>query len=304
MEDNRLVSRYRTVHCLIWNDDKFPFVSDDLQLVFFHLKTSMLSTPIGICKTSLEALAAEKRWPLERYRQTFQEGLSKGFWKIDERSQIVMFTNYFAWNTPPNPNVLKSWIKFYEEVPNCDLKNESIQSLKTFSKVWGKPFVKVSERLGQTIPKQEQEQEQEYITPPTPPIRGSLSGFETFWLEYPNHKKKSKGSAEKAWKKLSPNEQLQGLILAALKRAKTSEEWAKDAGRYVPYPATWLNGKRWQDEYGQGDMNAPPRLRFTQPEPDEVGPSLTPEEEAKAEAKNKLALEALYTTLGKKMKMP
>ena len=25
--------RYRKVHCLIWGDDKFPFISDDAQLV-------------------------------------------------------------------------------------------------------------------------------------------------------------------------------------------------------------------------------------------------------------------------------
>ena len=77
------MSRYRVIHCLVWNDDKFPFVSDDCQLIFFHLLTTPLSTPFGCYKASLQALAAEKRWPVERYRQAFQEAFREGFVKHD-----------------------------------------------------------------------------------------------------------------------------------------------------------------------------------------------------------------------------
>lgn len=71
--------------------------------------------------------------------------------------------------------------------------------------------------------------------------------FETFWTAYP--KKRSKGAAEKAWAKIKPNEQLLGEILDALERAKTSADWQKDGGQYIPYPATWLNAKGWEDDY-------------------------------------------------------
>ena len=71
--------------------------------------------------------------------------------------------------------------------------------------------------------------------------------FETFWTNYP--KKRSKGQAEKAWAKIKPNEQLTGEILSALERAKTSADWHKDGGQFIPYPATWLNAKGWEDDY-------------------------------------------------------
>jgi len=71
--------------------------------------------------------------------------------------------------------------------------------------------------------------------------------FETFWTAYP--KKRSKGAAEKAWAKIKPNEQLTGEILSALERAKTSADWQKDGGQFIPYPATWLNAKGWEDDY-------------------------------------------------------
>ena len=81
------MSRYRNIHCLIWNDDKFPFASDKCQLVFFHLLTTPLSTPFGLYKASLEALAAEKRWTVKAYREGFAEAFRKGFVKHDERAQ-------------------------------------------------------------------------------------------------------------------------------------------------------------------------------------------------------------------------
>jgi hypothetical protein len=73
--------------------------------------------------------------------------------------------------------------------------------------------------------------------------------FDEFWAQYP--KKRSKGRAERAWVKIKPDEQLFKAILDGLERAKTSGEWQKDSGQYIPYPATWLNAKGWEDEYSE-----------------------------------------------------
>lgn len=88
-------------------------------------------------------------------------------------------------------------------------------------------------------------------TPPIVPPGGDE--FETFWKAYP--KKKSKGQAEKAWKVLKPSKQLQDRILDAIEQAKTSEDWTKDGGKWIPHPATWLNAKGWEDEYAQVSSN-------------------------------------------------
>ncbi len=76
--------------------------------------------------------------------------------------------------------------------------------------------------------------------------RGSAEGeteFDRFWSAYP--RKKSKGQAEKAWKQPHPDIEI---ILAAIAKAKQSEQWLRDGGQFVPYPATWLNAKGWEDE--------------------------------------------------------
>ena len=70
--------------------------------------------------------------------------------------------------------------------------------------------------------------------------------FNMFWKVYP--KKKDKSKTEKWFLKNNPDEELMKIILTKLELFKKTEEWQKCSGKYVPYPTTWLNGKRWEDE--------------------------------------------------------
>ncbi len=74
----------------------------------------------------------------------------------------------------------------------------------------------------------------------------SLKPFELFWNYYP--KKKNKGDAEKAWLKIKPSIELQQKITQKLDLLKKSEDWMKDGGKWIPYPASWLNAKGWEDQ--------------------------------------------------------
>lgn len=75
------------------------------------------------------------------------------------------------------------------------------------------------------------------------------AGFDDFWAIYPN--RKAKQDALKAWSKLKPDEQMQASILKAVREQSQGEDWRKEGGRFVPHPATWLNGRRWEDEHPQ-----------------------------------------------------
>ncbi|QHF03314.1 Pyocin large subunit-like protein [Pseudomonas asturiensis] len=70
--------------------------------------------------------------------------------------------------------------------------------------------------------------------------------FPKFWTLYP--KKVCKAAAEKAWKKLKVTDELFSLIAQGLAKQCASQAWTKDGGQFIPHPATWLNGKRWEDE--------------------------------------------------------
>lgn len=69
--------------------------------------------------------------------------------------------------------------------------------------------------------------------------------FEGFWNFYPVHK--SKQAAIRAWDRLRPSDELIAEIGKALTRQKQSEEWTREDAR-IPYAATYLNQRRWEDE--------------------------------------------------------
>lgn len=67
--------------------------------------------------------------------------------------------------------------------------------------------------------------------------------FAEFWLIYPRHV--AKVAAKRAWLRLARREKLVALeALVAWRRV-----WLqRDEQEFIPYPASWLNGERWEDE--------------------------------------------------------
>jgi phage replication O-like protein O len=76
--------------------------------------------------------------------------------------------------------------------------------------------------------------------------------FEIFWKSYP--KKVAKQDALKAWNKLNPNLEV---VLKALAWQVRLDDWLKDAGKFIPYPASYLNSSRWEDEPVVSKVNIP-----------------------------------------------
>ena len=69
------------------------------------------------------------------------------------------------------------------------------------------------------------------------------AAFERFWSAYPRKegKKKARSAFEKAGVPLDT-------LLQALEQQKHCAQWTRDNGQYIPHAATWLSGKRWEDQ--------------------------------------------------------
>ena len=87
--------------------------------------------------------------------------------------------------------------------------------------------------------------------------------FDRFWGAYP--RKVSKADARKAFAKLNPDTELVEDMLRALDWQKRLPEWTKDGGQFIPYPATWLNARRWEDE-PEGSATPPKPSKLTKEE--------------------------------------
>lgn len=86
--------------------------------------------------------------------------------------------------------------------------------------------------------------------------------FENFWIKYDN--KKDKLTAERAWKKLNLAQQTKAIeVIDQFKKSVKQ-------GLSLPYPATYLNGHRFDDDLTPApilDAKGNPTVRAAQPKP-------------------------------------
>ncbi len=78
-------------------------------------------------------------------------------------------------------------------------------------------------------------------------LRGkTMEEFEVFFKAYP--KKMAKADARKAWVQTAPIRPSLEILLSAIKAQCSTDQWMRSSGEFIPYPATWLRGERWDDE--------------------------------------------------------
>lgn len=81
--------------------------------------------------------------------------------------------------------------------------------------------------------------------PSTPQPPKGLVRFAEFWSAWPkNERKGGKAKCEEAWAKRGFDSEADAIV-AHVKAMADTEGWRKEAGRYVPAPLVYLNGRRW-----------------------------------------------------------
>jgi hypothetical protein len=92
-------------------------------------------------------------------------------------------------------------------------------------------------------PSEEEPIKEKSKTPPLSP-KGESASFTAFYELYP--KKKAKQDAYKAWQKLKLDP-YQAVIMRSVEDHMARDEQWRDI-QYIPNPATFLRGKRWEDD--------------------------------------------------------
>lgn len=160
--------RFRKIEVRMWVDEKFRALSPlqpSGQGLFFFLLTGPHTGPIpGLFRAGRAALAEDLSWPQKAFDEAFQEVFVKGMAKADWEARVVWLPNAAKCNPPQSPNVITSWRSEWQLIPECGLKNEAYEVLKSatynageaFREAFDKAFVKPSRKA---MPNQEQEQE-------------------------------------------------------------------------------------------------------------------------------------------------
>ncbi|MBB6573500.1 hypothetical protein [Xanthomonas arboricola] len=167
-------SRYRKVEVRTWGDEKFRALSPmppSGQGLWLYLITGPHTGPIpGLFRAGRAAMAEELDWELEAFDKAFAEAFRQGMVKADFKARVVWIPKAIQHNRPESPNVVRSWAAEFDLIPECALKSEALECLRTFVCKLGEGFAKAfDEAFGKpsgkpspkAMPNQEQEQEQE-----------------------------------------------------------------------------------------------------------------------------------------------
>jgi hypothetical protein len=109
----------------------------------------------------------------------------------------------------------------------------------------GNPNGIQSEANGSPSPKTRQDKTDTGTRQEETPAPDGADLFAEFWAAYP--RKVGRAAAEKAWPKAIKKLDPERLIKAAAYWAGLWEQ-CRTEKQFIPHPATWLNGQRWDDE--------------------------------------------------------
>ncbi len=251
---------YAQVERAIWTKRRFRGLSDDGRLLLFYFVTCPHATQSGLFRLPPGYACEDLQWTSDRYKAAMDALIEVGLIKYDEENSIILNLKQLLKFPPQNRNQVAGIIGKLKEVPTTPLLNDLADIVANIDRDYiSQLSCYLSERLGnrfETVSKGYGDPETETGAQTETGDQGcrrssslkqeQIARFNVFYAAYP--KKKAKKEALKAWKKLSPENGLFEAIMAAIAKQKRSDDWTRENGRFIPNPASWLNGRRWEDE--------------------------------------------------------
>lgn len=144
------MSHYRKIDVRVWNDARFMSLSMEGKLAWFMLLTHPMMTSLGAIRATPDGLASELSFGAEAFREAFREALwdifDKGMADYDPKANLIALPNFLKYNKPENPNVVKAWAGAAEMLPECELKDLTIQRSIAFAGDLGKSFKEATQK--------------------------------------------------------------------------------------------------------------------------------------------------------------
>ena len=244
------MATYRQFFIGFWDDPDIEPFSPEEKLVYLFLFTNRLATESGVYAISEKFISERTCISINKIKailNTLQNTYHKitydintifvhGFLKRNYRGKPELLNFSILKNVEDYPS-LPCWNKFLEVYKNhyiCNKIKDKLNTLPTLSQV----FNDNDNDNDNDISSSKEEECKEGEEKP--------SQFDEFWKLYP--KKIGKVAAEKAWKKIKEPGKTLKLIKAALEWQCKQPDWIKEGRQYMPGPAPYLNGGRWEDE--------------------------------------------------------
>jgi hypothetical protein len=260
--------RYTRIKSKFWDDEKVIAWDDDTKLLSLYLATCKHNNILGCYTIPLNYICADLRWNDKRLAKPFAKLLLDRFIQYDDNSYLIFVHNYLVHNPLDNVNQVISAQNKLSDLPTSLIMQGLKQFLEWYVIQFDKPIIepliqglheRLNKQYGETYGELYHERYRDTVTFTVTyteyrnrnhrePLRQSPNEsplFESFWQIYP--KKIARLNAQRSWFKQGCDP-IADIIMDALEKQARSPDWTKDNGKYIPYPASWLNGKRWEDE--------------------------------------------------------
>lgn len=236
-------ARYYRLSPKFWSDPMVLRWDDDTRLLALYLLTCPHRTTEGLFRLPRMYAMADLGWTSERFAKGFDRLRGDGFIEWDPDAEVVLIVKALQWQSPDNPNQVKSAVRALAMVPETPLKGRFVRLAERYCErlVEGLP-----EGFGEGIP-----DPQALTQPQSPPpsLRDvehrngqepaddqpdqALESFEQFWSVYPPRqgKKLGRGNALIEWRKLTVEQRRRAYRGA--KHLAASDTLPKDAERFL-----------------------------------------------------------------------
>lgn len=234
---------YRKVSISFWTDPKVDerFSPED-KYFFLYLLTNPHTNLCGCYEISYKQLKDETGYSREsisvlinRFEKTYN------IIRYDTETYEMLILNWKKYNWSNSPSFVTSVQKEIQKVKNPQFREfllderHSVDTVSENADTVSSAPVTVTDTDNSFNSDKEVKKRVRKKYEDTPE-------FEAFWNAYP--KQKAKTEAREAFAKVDVPLQT---LLDALEIQKKSNDWLKDGGQYIPYPAKWLNKRRWED---------------------------------------------------------
>ena len=251
------MATYRQVQLSFWTDS---FIADNFsaedKYFYLYALTNLHTSLCGCYEVSEKQIAKEMGYSVESV-EAILDRFEKSFNLIryDKKTKELLILNWSKYNWTSSPKFRPPLERSIEEVKNTNFKDYLMDLLN------GEDTTDFRYRIDTVS---EKDSDVRYPTDTTVNVTDTVivnssnstnivkkrvrkkyedtPEFEAFWNAYP--KQKAKTEAREAFAKVDVPLQT---LLDALEIQKKSHDWLKEGGQYIPYPAKWLNKRRWED---------------------------------------------------------